>query len=176
MRIGTRRAWSWKDRAFRGAAVIATFVALVAGCSATAADQAGSPSARAATNADPCRFVTADAMGNAFGRSLKSSKLVDICQYKGAGTELVVVKVAAGPEGTIMRHVKRASTQGQAGVERITTPVGEAYFDSLIPVFIGRVADHDVQIETTIEPLPRDAMIAVGTRIMETLAGKHGPR
>jgi hypothetical protein len=34
------------------------------------------------------------------------------------------------------------------------------------------VADHDVQIETTIEPLPRDAMIAVGTRIMETLARK----
>jgi hypothetical protein len=29
-----------------------------------------------------------------------------------------------------------------------------------------------VQIETTIEPVPRDAMIAVGTRIMETLAGK----
>ncbi len=37
---------------------------------------------------------------------------------------------------------------------------------------IGRVGNYDVQIETTIEPVPRDAMIAVGTRIMETLAGK----
>jgi hypothetical protein len=34
------------------------------------------------------------------------------------------------------------------------------------------VGNHEVQVETTIQPLPRDAMIAVGTRIMETLAGE----
>ena len=52
------------------------------------------------------------------------------------------------------------------------TTVGEAYFDSILPAFIGRVGNYDVQIETTIEPVPRDAMIALGTRIMETIAGK----
>jgi hypothetical protein len=47
---------------------------------------------------------------------------------------------------------------------------GEAYFESILPAFIGRVGNHEVQIETTIEPVPREAMIAVGLRIMETLA------
>ena len=87
-------------------------------------------------------------------------------------TSLVVVRVKAGPEGTILRHVKSAAAQGQKGAEKVTTKVGEAYFDSILPAFIGRVGNYDVQIETSIEPVPRDAMIAVGTRIMETLAGK----
>jgi hypothetical protein len=42
----------------------------------------------------------------------------------------------------------------------------------VLPAFIGRVGNHDVQIETTIEPLPREAMIALGIRIMENLARK----
>jgi hypothetical protein len=101
---------------------------------------------------------------------MQSSKLVDVCQYRGTPTGLVVVRVTAGPEGTILRHVRSAAAQGQA--EKATTKVGEAYFDSILPAFIGRVGNYDVQIETTIEPVPRDAMIAVGTRIPETLAGK----
>jgi hypothetical protein len=95
-----------RARRRRAATFIATFVALVAGCSASPVDQGAAAPARAGvgqnTNADPCRFATADAVGSAFGRRF----------------------------------------------------------------------DHDVQIETTIQPLPRDAMIAVGTRIMETLARK----
>jgi len=38
--------------------------------------------------------------------------------------------------------------------------------------FVGHVGNYDVQIETITQPVSRDAMIAVGTRIMETLAGK----
>ena len=44
--------------------------------------------------------------------------------------------------------------------------------DTILPAFIGRVGDREVQIETTIQPLPRDAMIAVGKRMMETIAGR----
>ena len=155
----------------------ATFITLVAGCSAAPADQAqASAPARAggaqSTSDDPCRFATAETMGSAFGRQMKSSKLANVCQYRGTGTDLVVVKVETGSEGIILRHVKGASAQGQGGAEKVATAVGEAYFDRMIPVFIGRVGNHDVQIETTIQPLPRDAMIAVGTRIMETLARK----
>ena len=71
-----------------------------------------------------------------------------------------------------LRHVKSVIAQGQKGPEKVTTTVGEGYFESILPAFIGRVGNYDVQIETTIEPVPRDAMIAVGTRIMELLAGK----
>jgi hypothetical protein len=101
---------------------------------------------------------------------MKSSKLANVCEYRAAGTDVVVVKVEAGPEGTILRHVKGASAQKGAGAEKVPTAVGEAYFDSTLPVFVGRVGNREVQIETTIQPLPRDAMIAAGTRIMETLA------
>lgn len=62
--------------------------------------------------------------------------------------------------------------QANGGAEKVPTAFGEAYFDSALPVFIGRVGNREVQVETTIQPVPRDAMIAVGTRIMETLARK----
>lgn len=121
---------------------------------------------------DPCRFSTAEAMGKAFGRPMKSSKFANACQYRGAGTDTVYVKVAMGTEGTIFRHVKSASAQGQKGAEKVASAVGEAYFDSILPAFIGRVGKYEVQIETTIQPTPHDAMIAVGTQIMATLARK----
>ena len=174
MRIdGTRRARSWRS----GSLQVATLIALVAGGSAFLVGQANASSpARAGVvqsgSDDPCRYATAEAVGKAFGRAMKSSKLANVCQYRGAGTDLVVVKVAAGPEGTILRHTKTASAQGHKGAEKVAAAVGEAYFDSIIPAFIGRAANHDVQIETTIQPTPRDAMIAVGTRIMEGLARK----
>jgi len=158
-----------------GALRAATFIALVAGCGASPADRvdAAAPAragvAQGASD-DPCRFSTAEAMGSAFGRQMKSSRLASVCQYRGSDADVVIVKVATGPEGTILRHVKGASAQSQTGAEKVTSPVGEAYFDSVLPVFIGRVGNHEVQIETTIQPVPRDAMIAVGRRIMETLA------
>ena len=167
-----RRVRSWRRAALQASA----FVVMIAGCSSLV-DQADlSAQARVggtqSTSEDPCRFATAEAVGKAFGRPMQSSKLADVCQYRGTPTGLVVVRVKAGPEGTILRHVKSAAAQGQKGAEKVTTRVGEAYFDSILPAFIGRVGNYDVQIETTIEPVPRDAMIAVGTRIMETLAGK----
>jgi hypothetical protein len=162
----------------------AAFIALAAGCSAPPADQAeASAPGRAGvtqnTSDDPCRFATAEAVGKAFGRPMQSSTLVDACVYRGTPTGLVAVRVKAGPEGTILRHVKSAAAQGREGAEKAATTVGEAYFDSIIPAFIGRVGNYDVQItisgtdgEPTIQPVPRDAMIAVGTRIMETIARK----
>lgn len=169
---GTRR----RVRNLRRVALPATLIALIAGWGSAvdhihASAPAGAGVAQAAS-ADPCRFATADAVGKAFGRSMKSSKLANACQYRGEGSVIVVVKVAAGPEGTILRHVKTALAQGNKGAEKVTTTVGEAYFDSIIPVFIGRVGNYDVQVETTIEPVPRDALIAVGTAILKTLAGK----
>jgi hypothetical protein len=167
-----------RPRRSRGGALqAATFIALVAGCGASAADHAdASASGPAAVaqnaSADPCRFSTAEAVGSAFGRPLKSSKLVNACEYRGTGTDLVIVKVAEGAEGTILRHAKAASAQRDSGAEKVTTAVGEAYFDSVLPAFIGRVGNHEVQIETTIQPVPREAMIAVGLRIMETFARK----
>lgn len=157
-------------------ALQATFIALTAGCASPVDDvHASAPAGAANAQAvgdDPCRFATADAVGKAFGRPMKSSKLVNACKYLGDGGEMVVVKVAAGPEGTILRHVKTALAQGHKGPEKVTSAVGEAYFDSILPVFIGRVGNNDVQVETTIEPVPRDALIAVGTAILKTLAGK----
>lgn len=149
-------------------------MALVAGCGSPIDEAQASASAAPVTQStsdDPCRFATAEAVGKAFGHPMKSSKLVNVCQYRGE-SGLVVVKVAEGPEGTILRHAKSASAQGQTGVEKLAAAVGEAYFDSILPVFIGRVGNYEIQLETTIQPVPRDAMIAVGTRIMETLARK----
>jgi hypothetical protein len=54
----------------------------------------------------------------------------------------------------------------------VATAAGEAYFESILPAFVGRVGNHEVQIESTIEPVPREAMIAVGLRVMERLARK----
>jgi hypothetical protein len=169
---GLRRVRSWRRAALQASA----FVVMIAVCTSLV-DQANvSAHTRAdgtqSRSEDPCRFATADAVGKAFGRPMQSSKLVDVCQYRGTPTDLVVVRVKAGPEGTILRHVRSAAAEGQKGAEKAATTVGEAYFDSILPAFIGRVGNYDVQIETTIQPVPRDAMIAVGTRIMETLAGK----
>ena len=167
-----RRVRSWRRLALQASA----FVVMIAGCSSLVDQADVSAQARAggaqSTSDDPCRFATAEALGKAFGRPMQSSKLVDACQYRGTPTGLVVVRVKAGPEGTILRHVKSAAAQGREGAEKVTTTVGEAYFDSILPAFIGRVGNYEVQIEATIEPVPRGAMIAVGTRIMETLAGK----
>jgi hypothetical protein len=153
---------------------VATIIALTAGGSAPSADEVNvsRPARTAASQStnDPCRYFTAQDMGKAFGRPMKSSKLVDVCKYVGPGTDIVFVKVAAGPEGTILRHLK-SGARGQ-DTEKVATATGEAYFDRVIPVFVGRVGNHDVQVETNIEPVPREAMIAVGTRIMETLARK----
>ena len=172
---GTRlRARSWKC----GPLQAATIIAVAASCSASRANEANAPvrAARAdvaqSTSEDPCRYFTAQDMGKAFGRPMKSSKLAHACEYRGTESGIVVVKVATGPEGTIIRHVKTASAQGHKGVDKVATPAGEAYFESVLPVFIGRVGNREVQIETTIEPIPREAMIAVGLRIMETLARK----
>jgi hypothetical protein len=165
------RARSWKC----GALLAAMIVAEATGCSAANAneDNPPVPAARAdvaqSTSEDPCRYFTAQEMGKAFGRPMKSSKLAKVCEYRGTEGGLVVVKVETGSEGTIMRFAKSASAQGHKGTEKVATAAGEAYFDSTIPAFIGRVGNREVQIETTIEPVPREAMIAVGLRIMATL-------
>jgi hypothetical protein len=171
---GTRRRIR-KSR--RVALQAAACITLLAGCGfaaamaeASAPDRAGA--AQTTTTDDPCRYFTAEAMGKAFGRSMKGSKLANVCQYRGAGTDTVYVKVATGTEGIIFRHTKTASAQGQKGAEKVASSVGEAYFDSILPVFIGRVGNYEVQIETTIQPTPRDAMIAAGTQILATLPRK----
>jgi hypothetical protein len=163
---------------WRGAALhAATIIAIAAGSSASSAEEANALArARArvsqSTSDDPCRYFTAQEMGKALGRPMKSSKRGNVCEYRGAGTDVIAVKVEAGPEGTILRHVKKASAEGHKEAQKVATATGEAYFDSVIPVFIGRVGNHDVQVETTIEPAPRETLIAIGTRIMETLARK----
>jgi hypothetical protein len=168
------RARSWKCRALQAAMIIAA----AAGCNASSANEANAPvpAARAdvaqSTSADPCRYVTAQDMGKAFGRSMKSSKLVNVCQYRGTEGDLVFVKVETGPEGILVRHERSALAGGHKGAEKVATAAGEAYFDSIIPAFIGRVGNQDVQLETTILPVPRETMIAVGLRIMATLDRK----
>jgi hypothetical protein len=158
-RLGAR---SWQG----GVLQAATIIALAAGCTAFNAVWAQT------TSDDPCRYFTAEDMGKAFGRPMKSSKLANVCEYRGTESDVVVVKVETGPEGTIMRHAKSASAQGHKGAEKVATAAGEAYFENILPAFIGRVGNHEVQIESTIQPVPRDAIIAVGRRIMETLARK----
>lgn len=160
-----------------GALLAGTAIALAVGCSASSADEVKqSAPARAVsgrtTSADPCQYFTAQEMGKAFGRSMQSSKLANVCQYRGTESGMVVVKVETGPEGSILRYAKSATAQGQKEVEKVSTPAGEAYFDRTLPAFIGRVGNREVQIETTIQPVPREAMIAVGTRILETLSRK----
>lgn len=167
------RARDWERVALQAATVIVLAVGCIASSAAEAKPSASAPAVLAqTTTADPCRYFTAEEMGKAFGRSMQSAKLANVCQYKGSGTDIVVVRVAAGPEGTILRFARSGLAQGRKEVAKVSTPVGEAYFDSTLPAFIGRVGDHEVQIETTIEPVPREAMLAVGTRIMETLSRK----
>ena len=156
----------------------ATIIAVAAACSVGSANEANAPvpAARAdiaqSTSEDHCRYLTAQEVGKAFGRPMKSSKLARACEYRGSDSGLVVVKVGTGPEGTIFRHARSASAQGHKGVDRVATAAGEAYFESILPAFVGRVGNHNVQIESTIEPVPREAMIAVGRRLLETLARK----
>ena len=168
-----RRLRSWRAITLQ----VATFIAVVGGLGVCRVDQAyasapGRAGVPQGTSDDACRFFTDDAMSKAFGRPMKSSQLPKVCDYRGPGTDRVVVKVAAGPEGTILRHLKGASAKGEKWAEKVATAAGEAYFDSTLPVFIGRVGNHEVQIETTIQPVPRDTMIAVGGRILESLARK----
>jgi hypothetical protein len=108
-----RRGWSGRRAALQATA----FIALLTGCGSPVDEvRASAPAAGVtqSTSEDPCRFATAEAVGKAFGRPMKSSKLANVCQYR-AETGMVVVKVAAGPEGTILRHAKTASAQGQKG-------------------------------------------------------------
>lgn len=150
-------------------------VGLVCGCSETPVETTAA-STPAATDVaqqrsdDPCSFATAETVAKEFGRSMKSQKFADVCQYRGDGFDVVTVQVSTGEEGTILRHIKSVIAQGIKGPEQVTTKTGEAYFDGTIEAFVGRVGNHNVQIESTIEPLPREAMIALGTRILETLA------
>ena len=168
-----RRARGWSGRVPR-AAVFIVLVIAYSGSPAKPVDAAAPASAGVAqsTGEDPCRFATAEAIGSAFGRQMKSTKLANVCEYRGTEAGSVIVKVTAGPEGTILRHVKAASAQSNSGAVKVPTAVGEAYFDSILPVFIGRAGNYDVQIESSIRPLPRDAMIAAGERIMKTIAQK----
>jgi hypothetical protein len=94
---GTRlKASSWKC----GAVHAATIIAVAAGCSASSANEANAPvpAARAGVaqspSEDPSRYVTAQEIGKAFGRPMKSSRLVNACQYRGTESSVVVVKVA----------------------------------------------------------------------------------
>jgi hypothetical protein len=174
MRVDKTRGWGRKRtiQPLR-AAVLAVLVCGYGAGGLGHAAASGLPVAGAQTAAeDPCRFFAADAMGKAFGRTMKSSKLGNVCEYRGTGTDRVVVQVKTGPEGTIFRHSKAASAQNNSGAKKVRTTVGEAYVDTALSGFIGRVGNREVQIETTIEPFPNDAMVAVGSRILESLAGK----
>ena len=107
-----------RDRSWRRAALhAAAFAVMIAGCSFLFDGPEVSAQARTGgaqtTTEDPCRFATAEAMGKAFGRPMKSSKLADVCQYSGTPTALVVVRVNAGREGTIFSHLKAAAAQGR---------------------------------------------------------------
>src|SRR4051794_17498623 len=93
-----RRVRSWTRAALQASA----FVVMIAGCSSLVDQAEVSAQARAgaaqSVSDDPCRFATAEAVGKAFGRPMQSSKLADVCQYRGTPTSLVVVRVKAGPE------------------------------------------------------------------------------
>jgi hypothetical protein len=168
------RAGSWQCGALHSVMLIA----VASGCNSSSAKEANAPrpparaSVAQSASEDPCRYLTAQEMGKAFGRPMTSSKLVNACEYRTTEKGLVVVKVETGPEGTLIRHARKASAEGHKGAEKVATAAGEAYFDSILPAFIGRAGNHDLQIGTTIEPVPREAMIAAGLRIMETLARK----
>lgn len=98
------------------------FIMVVACCRALVEEAAVSAQARAGgaqSTGDPCRFATAEAVGKAFGRPMQSSKLVDVCQYRGTPNGLVVVRVKAGPEGTILQHARSAAAQEQKIAEKI---------------------------------------------------------
>ena len=168
-----RRPGTWTCGALQAAAIIA----VAAGCSAPSAQQPNpsSPPARAGvaqtTSGDPCRYITAQEVGKAFARAMKSSKLVNACQYQSGDGGLVYVKVATGSVSIVLDYARKGVAQGAKETEKVAA-AGEAYFDQTLPAFIGRVGDHEVQVESTIQPVPREAMIAVGRRIMETLDRK----
>lgn len=73
---GTRlRAKSWKCGALRAA----TIIAVAAGCTPSSANEADAPvppgraEVAQSSSEDPCRYFTAQEMGKAFGRPMKSS-------------------------------------------------------------------------------------------------------
>ena len=169
------RGWTAVLRAATVIAVMAVGTALQGGYVDAVSEDSGVLAQTAnVTNADPCRFLTAQEMGKAFGRSIaKSAKINNLCEYTATDRGVIVVRLSTAPlEAGVFLFAKTGLARGEKSVTKVPTPVGEAYFDAGLPCFVGRVGNQEVQIETTIEPLPREAMIAVGTRVMQALGGK----
>ena len=109
------------------------------------------PAARAdvaqSTSENPCRYVTAQEMGKAFGRPMKSSNR-QCLPVPRTESDLVVVKVETGSEGN------SCDTRGRFGAgpknDGESVHCGRrGVFESILPAFIGGVGDHEVQIDTT---------------------------
>jgi hypothetical protein len=131
----------------------------------------GSNAAHPAPPAEPagqCRFYSAGDMSAALGRKMKISIDSDMqCVYADtgdAGKTLVVQVASSKHESAQMKVVRQA--------EKIPNVAGEAYFDPDLFGFTARVGNFNVSVQTTILPMPRKEVIAIGTRITQALAGR----
>lgn len=132
---------------------------------------AGSNTAHSAPPAgagSQCRFYSASDMSAALGRKMRIGIDSDLqCVYADTGDarKTLVVQVASSKYESNRMKVVRQS-------EKVPSAAGEAYFDADLFGFTARVGDYNVSVQTTILPMPRKEVIAIGTRITQALAAR----
>ena len=116
-----------------------------------------------------CRFYSANDVSAALGRTMKITIDNDQqCVYrdtKDANKTLVVQVHARQHEPGEMNVIRKTG-------EKLPSAEGEAYFDSDLFGYAAMVGSYHVSVQTTIQPMPRKELIAIGTRITKTVAGR----
>jgi hypothetical protein len=116
-----------------------------------------------------CRFYSASDVSAALGRKMNITIDNDQqCVYRDASdaNKTLVVQVHARKhEPGEMKIIRKTG-------EKLPAAEGEAYFDADLFGFAALVAGYHVSVQTTIQPMPRKELIAIGTRITQTLASR----
>jgi len=116
-----------------------------------------------------CRFYSASDVSAALGRKMNISiDNAQQCVYrdaKDANKTLVVQVHSRQHEPGEMKVIRKTG-------EKLPSVEGEAYFDADLFGFAALVGTYHVSVQTTIEPMPRKELIAIGTRITKTVAGR----
>ena len=140
-------------------------------CALALALLAGSSSSHAAPPAggSQCRFYSASDVSAALGRKMNITIDNDQqCVYRDANdaNKTLVVQVHSRKHEPVEMKIIRETG------EKLPSAEGEAYFDADLFGFAAMVAGYHVSVQTTIQPMPRKELIAIGTRITKTVAGR----
>ena len=130
---------------------------------------AGANSSHSASGGSQCRFHSASDVSAALGRTMKITIDNDQqCVYrdvKDANKTVVVQVHERRQEPGEMKMIRKTG-------EKLPAADGEAYFDADLFGYAAMVGNYHVSVQTTIQPMPRKELIAIGTRITKTVAGR----